>query len=209
MYRKLVTFFLVVFVGSGCASSGAPDPGTTENLDISEFDTDEPHDIPRSPGFGKHTVPDFIVSGGPPMLTDDEVRVPAAGSSWLVGSDLVESVPPSPMTWPRLAAAPARFRIDNPAIPILVRWFTYPMPDTPETLDDDHDSFETCVFATKEKQITPDGKCFYWKTRATIGMYLPLRNDRYNIVVASWPQARDESGQVHDETVDSFWTFSR
>lgn len=65
------------------------------------------------------------------------------------------------------------------------------------------------AFATKEEQITPDGKCFYWKTGHTIGLYLPGRIDRYNILVVSWPQVRDESGQVHDESVDAVWTFSR
>ncbi|WP_378738898.1 hypothetical protein [Nocardia brasiliensis] len=207
--RLIVASLLVVLAGSGCASHGQPDPGTTDDPDISTAEPGEPDDILRSTGFGKHTVEDFVVSGRPPNLTDDQVTVPAAASSWLVGNDVVESLLPSSVAWPRLAGTPARFRIENPAIPVLVRWSKYAAPDTAEKLDDDHDSFETCAFATKEEQITPDGKCFYWKTGHTIGLYLPGRIDRYNILVVSWPQVRDESGQVHDESVDAVWTFSR
>ncbi|MFI5779316.1 hypothetical protein [Nocardia sp. NPDC051570] len=199
----------MLFAGSGCASQGGPDPGTTKDPDSNTIDPGEPGDIARSPGFGKYTVPDFVVSGGPPNLTDDQVSLPVAASSWLVGNDLVESLLPSPVAWPRLAAAPARFRIENSAIPVLMRWSKYPAPDTAEKLDDDHDSFETCTFATKETQIKPDGSCFYWKTGPTIGLYLPARNEGYNIVVATWTQARDESGRVHDESVDAVWTFNR
>ncbi|WP_107656560.1 hypothetical protein [Nocardia suismassiliense] len=198
-----------MLAGSGCAAHGRPDPGTTDDPDISAAEPGEADAISRSPGFGKHTVEDFVVSGGPPNLTDDHATVPAAASSWLVGNDVVESLLPSPVAWPRLIGAPARLRIENPAIPVLVRWSKYAAGDTAEKLDDDRDSFETCAFATKEVQITQDGKCFYWKTGQTIGLYLPDRSDRYNILVVSWPQVRDDSGEVHDESVDAVWTFSR